>query len=153
MAFSLTTEGTRLNLRTGNCIPKKPSAAYLAAVPNATPSTYSSGPPAHGQLTKNNTTGNGLLDQCVLNDVPAGFVFHANSNNGLISQFEFRTCEVQLEYAGTPTVGQQIQANGTPGVIPIGGILYDQVKGVNSGGVGLIVSKDEVAGLCTVRFA
>lgn len=152
MPFTLPTGGTRLNLRTGNCVPKRASAAYAAAVPNATPSTYSTGPPARGQLTKNNTSGNDLLDQCVLNDVPAGFIFHTNSGNGLISQFEFRTCEVQLEYAGTPTIGQQVQANGTPGVIPIGGILYDQVKGVASGGVGLIVSKDEVQGLCTVRF-
>lgn len=156
MAFTLTTGGTRLNLRTGNCVPKKPSTAYAAAVPSAVAATFSTGPPQRGQLTKFGTTSE-TVDQCVLNDVPVGMVFHANSGNGLISHFEFRSCEVQLEYNVTAGIAvlNQIQATGSVGTIPIGGILYDQVKGVGSGGAGLVVSKDDggVVGLCTVRFA
>jgi hypothetical protein len=152
MSFQLRTGGTRYNLATGNCVPKRATAAYLAAAIGTPPA--SAGPPLVGHLLKYSTAGNDQVDHCVVSDLPVAFVFHLNSGNGILSVVELRTCEIDFEYnvAAGCVIGNQIQANGTLGTIPIGGFLFDQVKGVVSGGVGLVVDKDEVQGIVTVRF-
>jgi len=58
-----------------------------------------------------------------------------------------------LEYNVAPARGDSITANGTAGVIPIDGVLRDQIITDNSDGVGIVVALDSpVTGLCIVEF-
>lgn len=140
MAFTLRTGGTRYNLQNGQCVPKRPAAAYTDA--------------AKGHLVKIDTSGNDFVAHCADDDPPYGLVFSVNSSNGLLSIFELRDCEIEFEYnaADAPALGDKVVRSSATPVIAIGGVLGDPVEANNATGVGTVVTKDDVAGLVTVRF-
>jgi len=146
MAVTFSLSGDRFGPDGGQVIP----AAYASA-------RYSA--PAVWHLVKQDTTAafNDGVVQCVASDVPLAFVRTTNSGNGTLGiMLLTKTLELVMECANTPTLGHDIQANGTPGTIPIGGFLRDQVKDVAAGtGVGKIVAIDPAGGtpiLIKVRF-
>src|SRR5262245_28429601 len=121
MPFNTILAGDRFGIRAASNVPKKFATARYAA-------------PLVGHLVKQDTTSgfNDGLVQCVANDPPYGLVESINSSNGTLSVWKVvKTFSLVFEYAGTPTLGQQIQANGTTGTIKIGGFVRDVVKGVN----------------------
>lgn len=142
MAVNFGSSGDRLS-KIVSSYPKRYAVARYAA-------------PAVGHLAKQDTTSlfNDGIIQCIASDVPLYYVHSVNSTNGTLSVYRLpKTMQMVFPYAGSPTLGQQIQANGTAGAVLIGGVARDAVKGVNSGGVGQIVGIDEPSvGLLTVEF-
>lgn len=142
MAFQKSTSGERLNLYTGNMKPWRPNAAYTTAGP------------ARGDLVKQDTSGNGIVNICSSGDVPLGMVWSVNSGNGTLSILEFRDCVLVFQYTGTFAVGDKIVANGTNGSVLIGGNARGVVKHDNVNGKGFVEAVDlPSSGLCTVNFS
>lgn len=154
MAFTTRRGGDRFNISfTPSTVPKGYGASYIAAwaAALATPQTV----PQVGDLVKQDTSANDLVMQCVANDVPYGMVWSVNSSNGTLTVVKFAaTRQIILEYNGAVTRGHSVQANGTPGVIPIGGQLRNQVKDVAfAAGSGVIWAIDEPrTGLIIVEY-
>jgi len=145
MAIRFAISGDRFASRAGSIIPKAFATARYAA-------------PLKGHLVKQDTTAlfNDGVVQCVANDPPYGMVESVNSgvNNQAIPLSVIKLVKafsMVFECVGSPALGQQIQANGTAGTIPIEGVLRDQVKGVASGGVGTIVEIDAGAAPVLIR--
>ncbi len=131
MAIRFNVSGDRFALRAGSTIPKAFATARYAT-------------PAVGHLViQDTTTGfNDGVVQCVASDIPYGRVLSVNSSNGTLTVLKFQKvfAEVMETATGvTAVLGHQVQANGSPGTIPVDGVLRDQVKDVSSGGVGKIV--------------
>jgi hypothetical protein len=141
MAFGEAVGGERYNLQTGNVVPKKASAAYLASLT----------PPAKFQLVKLSTTANDTVDQCVEGDAPYGYVFSVTGGVGMVGVLEFRDNYLLFEYDPAddpPALGDHVVAAGSAGTFLIGGFLRDRVeKDLNSPtiGPGPIVAKDVYA--------
>lgn len=141
MAFTLSTAGTRYNLQNGQCVPKKPAAAYTVY--------------ARGDLVKLDTSGNDYVAHCADDDPPWGLVMSINSSNGTLSVFELKDCVIRFEYnaSDAPGLGDKIVRSSATPVIYIGGILGDPVE-LNAGtGVGIVVAKDDPTGTVDVKFA
>jgi hypothetical protein len=120
MAFAESVGGERYNLRTGNVVPKKLSAAFLAAVPA----------PSKWMLVKLSQTANDEVEHCVSGDVPYGFIFSLTGGINMASILEFRDNTLLVEWVGAaPTVGLTTAvANGDVGTVLIGGFLRDRMK-------------------------
>jgi len=143
MAFSKSLSGDRWSLtHIGTVVPKTFSASYTAPTP------------AVGHLVKRDPAINDGVLRCASTDEPYGMVLSVNSSNGTLSILRFaRIQSAILEYASAPSRGDSIAANGTVGVIPIDGVLRDQIITDNSDGVGVVVALDSpVTGLCVVEF-
>lgn len=146
MAFAEGVGGERYNLRQGNAIPKRGSTTYLAATP----------PPTKWHLVKQSTAGNDQIDHCVAGDPPLGYIFSVTGGIDMATVLQFRGCFLYFEYNpgnNPPARGDRIVAEGTIGVIPIGGFLRDRVKKDNVNGIGTVVNVDEYAvGVVGVQF-
>ena len=154
MAFVTRRGGDRLNISfTPSTVPKGFGASYVAAWAAAL--TPAQTVPQVGDLVKIDTSANDLVKQCVASDVPYGMVWSVNSSNGTLSIVKFAaTRQIILEYNGAVTIGHSVQANGTPGIIPIGGVYRNQVKDATfAAGSGVIWAVDEPrTGLLIVEF-
>jgi hypothetical protein len=109
--------------------------------------------PARGDLVKQDTSGNRLVNICSAGDVPLGLVVQVGGD-GVLTVREFLPGEtVVLEYTGTFAIGDKVVSNATSGTIAIGGFTRQQVKHDNTNGTGTVVAKDAPAtGLCEVRY-
>jgi hypothetical protein len=139
MAFSEGVGGERYNLRTGNVVPKKVSAALKATIP------------LKWMLVKLTGSANDTIDQCAAGDTPYGIIFSVIGGLDIVSVLEFRDNTLLLEYTGSLTAGTStVVADGSAGTILIGGFLRDRVK---SGSSGLtVINKDIYAtNVCLVR--
>jgi hypothetical protein len=131
MAFGESVGGERYNLRTGNTVPKKLSAAYIAAGA------------ALWHLVKLNGN-NDEVDRCVAGDVPYGFIFSLTGGINMCTVLRFRDNMLLAEYTGAVTVNTSfLVADGSGGTIKIGGFLRDRVKA--GAGTALTVNKDDYA--------
>jgi len=137
MAFAEGVGGERYNLRTGNTVPKKASAAYLA----------SGTPPARWHLVKESTTANDEVEHCVAGDVPYGYIFSVTGGINMVTVLEWRNNYLFAEYNGAaPGYGPStVVADGSAGTIPIGGFLRDRVKAGAGSALTEVVNKDEYA--------
>jgi hypothetical protein len=143
MAFTKSRAGDRWSINmVGTVVPKAFSGSYTGPTP------------AVGHLVKRDTAINDGVLQCGSGDEPYGMVLSVNSGNGTLSVLRFaRIQSIVLEYASAPNRGDSIAANGSAGVIPIDGVLRDQIIADNSDGVGVVVALDEpVTGVCVVEF-
>jgi hypothetical protein len=140
MAFSLPTAGTRYNLQNGNCVPKKPAAAYTT--------------PAVGHLASFDNTGSDFVVHTADGAAPDFYVLSVNSSNGTLSCIRLRGCTFRFEYnaSDAPSIGDKIAASNATAVIPIGGVLGDAVEQENATGVGRVIAKDDVLGTVVVEF-
>ncbi len=139
MAFNLRRSGDRFLKAQGiSAVPKGYGANYLAAWAVTALQTV----PAVGDLVKQDTSGDDLVQQCVASDVPYGIVDSVNSGNGTLTVVKFnKTFSLILESNNSPTRGHSVQANGTVGTIKIDGVLRNQVKDVAfAAGSGLITA-------------
>lgn len=140
MAINFARSGDRFGTDVLSSIPKQFVASRWVG--------GAAGVPAAGQLAKQDTTAtfNDGVVQCVASDTPAYLVKSVNSASTLATGTLTVTklskgVQYVMECANTATLGHSVQANGTPGTIPIEGILRDQVKDVAAGsGFGVIVS-------------
>lgn len=158
MAFTSIRAGDRFGQRSTSNVPKSTAVATYANSFSGSPTT-----PLAGHLVVYDYSANDLVMRCPASTVPYGLVESINSGNGTVSVWKLaKVFSMVLEYVGTPGVGTlvrgaRIQANGTIGTIPIGGILRDQVKAVAKAapetGIGVIVALDEPrVGLMVVEF-
>lgn len=137
MAFSENVGGERYNLRVGNTVPMRMSAALVLLVAAGTAHKFT--------LVKKNAT-NDQIDQCAVNDIPYGYIFSLTGGIDMATVLEWRSNLLYVEYAGAaPAIGNKVVANGTAGVIPIGGFLRDQVKVDNTNGLAVVRNVDEYA--------
>lgn len=144
MAFSAKRSGDRLNIyNTVAGLPKGFGASYIAAWNTARTV------PKEGDLVKQDTSGNDLVQQCVANDVPQYIVWSINSSDGTLSVLKLpRVTQLVMEVADTAgvTLGHSVQVSGTnaatgTGTITFRGKTMDRVKDVAfAAGSGLIVA-------------
>ncbi|MBP7559434.1 MAG: hypothetical protein KBA64_03025 [Armatimonadetes bacterium] len=98
--------------------------------------------PAPGDLVKQSTGGAYQLAECADTNVPIGVVTEVSDDGAVLAVELFTSGAIaRLPYTGNPSLGQQIQASAAT-----------KVKGVASGGVGLIVGRDLVTGSVDVLF-
>jgi hypothetical protein len=142
MAVNFGSSGDRFNFRAAS-VPKRYATARYAT-------------PLVGHLATQDLTAlfNDGVIQAVASAIPLYYILSVNSTNGTLSVIRLaNTQQMVFQYAGSPALGQQIQANGSTGTITIGQQVRDVVKGVASGGIGTIVGIDEPSvGLLTVEF-
>ncbi len=135
MAISFGRSGDRWNLQQ-SAVPKQYVASRWVG--------GAAGVPAVGMLLKQDTTAsfNDGVVQCVDDDVPQYYLLSINSTSGILTCLrlpKLLSMVMEHESATSPTLGHQIVAAGTPGTIPVEGILRDQVQDIASGGIGTIV--------------
>jgi acyl-CoA reductase-like NAD-dependent aldehyde dehydrogenase len=98
---------------------------------------------AVGDLVKQSTAANYNVAECADSNVPLGIVRQVSPDGRTLSVEVFTKGAIaRLPYTGTPSLGQQIQASAAT-----------TVKGVASGGAGLIVAKDIESGTVDALFA
>lgn len=159
MAITFGKAGDRWGPNASSVVPKSyVAASYVAAwAAGALPTGKLQTVPQVGDLVIQDASIDNGVKQCVASDVPYGEVLSVNSSNSTLSVLKFiKTFSVVMETANGVTVtrGHQIQANGSPGTIPVDGVLRDQVKDVASSGAGLIATANAgtTPGLITVEF-
>lgn len=98
--------------------------------------------PAPGDLVKHSAGGAYHVAECADTNLPVGVITQVSDDRAVLTVELFSSGAIaRLPYTGNPSLGHQVQASAPT-----------TVKGVASGGAGLIVARDLVTGTVDVLF-